>query len=91
MIFALILVDIETTKKQNIERGLKGGHKVPDDFIEYVYDKQFKNIGRYSAVLKPDSFYIIHNNNKKYKFYKFKDGQIFKRSVDKYVPVVRNK
>lgn len=91
VIFALILVDIETTKRQNIERGQKGGHQVPEDFIQYVYDKQFKNISRYSGVLRPDNFYIIHNKNKKYKFYKFEDGQMFRRNVDKYVPVVRSK
>jgi predicted ABC-type ATPase len=87
IVFCLVLVDLATTKKQNLERGKAGGHQVPDDFIEYVYDKQFKNIRRYSEELKPENFYIIHNKNKKYKFLKFKDGKIWKRKVDTYVPV----
>lgn len=86
IIYILILVDIETTRRQNFERGQKGGHTVPDDFIKYVYDKQFQNLRRYSEVLKPDNFYIIHNKNKRYKFYKFENGEVLKRKVDKYVP-----
>jgi len=87
IIFCMILVDIETTRKQNLERGKMGGHQVPDDFIQYVYDKQFKNIRKYSEELNPENFYIIHNKNMKYKFLKFKDGQMWKRKVDTYVPV----
>ena len=87
VIFCLVLVDLETTKKQNLERGKSGGHQVPDDFIQYVYDKQFKNIRKYSEELKPDNFYIIHNKNKKYKFLKFKDGKMWRRKVSNYVPI----
>ena len=87
IIFILMVVDIETTRKQNKERGQLGGHEVPDDFIQYVYNKQFKSISSYSRNLNLDNFYLIHNKNKKYKFYKFKDNMIYKRKVDKYVPI----
>ena len=87
IIYCMILVDLNTTKRQNLERGKAGGHQVPDDFIQYVYTRQFQNIRKYSEELNPDNFYIIHNKNKKYKFLKFQDGKMWKRKVDTYVPI----
>ena len=89
VIFILILIDIETSKKQNIKRGNIGGHLVDDDYIDYVYSTQLQTTKNYLKYIKPDNFYVVLNKDGKYKYYKFDNGELKKRKVDKYVSFMR--
>lgn len=90
VIFILMLIDLETSKKQNLRRGEMGGHMADEDYIDFVYQRQLHTTKDYVKILKPDNFYLILNNLGKYKFYKFsKEGELLKRKVDKYVPFIK--
>jgi hypothetical protein len=41
----------------------------------------------YSKLLNPDNYYIVYNLEGKYKYYQYKDGKMYKRKVDKYLPI----
>lgn len=87
ILFIQVLVDLETSKKQNAERGKKGGHKVDDDYIDFVYSRQYQNMIDYSKLLEPHGFYVVFNKSGKYKYFKLVNGKLYKRKVDSYVPV----
>jgi predicted ABC-type ATPase len=90
VIFILMLIDLETSKKQNLMRGEMGGHMADDDYVDFVYQRQYHTTKDYLNILKPDEFYIVLNKNGKYKFYKFdKSGELLKRKVDKYVSFIK--
>ena len=88
VMFILILIDIETAKIQNSKRGNIGGHLVDDDYIDYVYSTQLRTTKDYVNYIKPDSFYVVLNKDGKYKYYKFDNGELKKRKVDKYVSFI---
>ncbi len=89
VIFILILIDIDTAKLQNIKRGNIGGHLVDDDYIDYVYSTQLRTTKDYVKYIKPDAFYVVLNKGGKYKYYKFDNGELKKRKVDKYVSFIK--
>jgi len=89
VIFILILIDIETSKQQNIKRGNIGGHLVDDDYIDFVYSTQLQTTKNYLKYIKPDNFYVVLNKEGKYKYYKFDNGELKKRKVDKYVSFMK--
>lgn len=86
LVFILMLIDLQTAKNQSIIRFKKGGHKVEQDYIEFVYSRQLRTTKDFLNYLKPDVFYIVNNKDGKYKFFKHTGGEILKRKVDKYVP-----
>lgn len=90
VIFILILIDLDTAKDQNLSRFKKGGHKVDQDYIDFVYSKQLKTTKDFLKYLDPDSFYIVNNKDGKYKYFKHTGGEILKRKVDKYIPFKNN-
>lgn len=89
IMFILILIDIETAKAQNKKRGMTGGHTADDDYIDYVYSNQLQTTRNYLKYVKPDSFYVVLNKDGNYKYYKFDNGELKKRKVDKYVSFLR--
>jgi len=89
VIFILILIDLSTAKKQNLTRGEMGGHKADEDYIDYVYSTQLQTTKSYLKYIKPDSFYVVLNKDGKYKYYKFDNGKLKKRKVDKYVSFIK--
>lgn len=89
VIFILILIDVDTAKQQNIKRGNIGGHLVDDDYIDFVYSTQLQTTKNYLKYIKPDSFYVVLNKDGKYKYYKYDNGELKKRKVDKYVSFMR--
>ena len=79
-----------------IRHGNKNRERVADDsYVETVYQKQFHNMIEYINELDPKNYYMVFNHKPvkmlryldKYKFYKFKNGHLLKRKVDKYVPI----
>ena len=89
IIFILILIDIDTAKSQNKKRGMTGGHLVDDDYIDYVYSTQLHTTKNYLKYIKPDNFYVVLNKDGNYKYYKFDNGELKKRKVDKYVSFMK--
>lgn len=89
IIFILLLIDLETTKKFNIERGNVGGHEADDDYIDFVYNTQNQTTKKYIKTLKPENFYIVLNRgiDKSYRYYKHTGKEILKRKIDKYIPI----
>ena len=87
LIFILVLVDLDTAKKQNIKRSELGGHMADEDYIDYVYSRQLSTTKGFLKFLRPDNFYIVMNNKGKYKYFKHTGDKILKRKVDKYVPI----
>jgi predicted ABC-type ATPase len=89
VIFILLLIDLETTKKFNIKRGEMGGYQADDDYIDFVYNIQNQTTKNYIKSLKPESFYIVLNRglDKSYKYFKHTGKEILKRKVDKYIPI----
>ena len=89
IMFILILIDIETAKAQNKKRGMTGGHTADDDYIDYVYSNQLQTTRNYLKYVKPDAFYVVLNKDGNYKYYKFDNGELKKRKVDKYVSFMK--
>jgi predicted ABC-type ATPase len=89
IIFILILIDVDTAKTQNKKRGMTGGHLVDDEYIDYVYSTQLQTTKNYLKYIKPDNFYVVLNKDGNYKYYKFDNGELKKRKVDKYVSFLR--
>jgi predicted ABC-type ATPase len=89
LLFILILIDVDTAKKQNVVRGMTGGHLADDEYINHVYSTQLMTTKSYLKYLKPDSFYVVLNKDGKYKYYKFENGELKKRKVDKYVSFLK--
>ena len=87
LIFILVLVDLETAKKQNLRRGEIGGHMADQEYIEYVYSKQLSTTKGFLKFLRPDNFYIVMNKEGKYKYFKHTGDKILRRKVDRYVPI----
>jgi len=83
IIFIQIMVDIETAKRQNLQRN----RTVDEYYIDFVYSRQHQNMKDYSKLLNPDNYYIVYNLEGKYKYYQYKDGKMYKRKVDKYLPI----
>jgi predicted ABC-type ATPase len=89
IIFILILIDVDTAKAQNKKRGMTGGHLVDDEYIDYVYSTQLQTTKNYLKYIKPDNFYVVLNKDGNYKYYKFDNGELKKRKVDKYVSFLK--
>lgn len=89
IMFILILIDVETAKRQNTARGMTGGHLADDEYIDHVYSTQLMTTKSYLKFLKPDAFYVVLNKEGNYKYYKFEDGKLKKRKVDKYVSFLK--
>ena len=89
IMFILILIDIETAKAQNKKRGMTGGHTADDEYIDYVYSNQLQTTRNYLKYVKPDAFYVVLNKDGNYKYYKFDNGELKKRKVDKYVSFMK--
>lgn len=89
LLFILILIDVGTAKKQNVVRGMTGGHLADDEYIDHVYSTQLMTTKSYLRYLKPDSFYVVLNKDGKYKYYKFENGELKKRKVDRYVSFMK--
>lgn len=83
IVFIQVMVDIETAKRQNLQRN----RTVDEYYIDFVYSRQHQNMKDYSKLLTPDNYYIVYNIQGKYKYYQYKDGRLYKRKVDKYLPV----
>lgn len=89
IVFILILIDVETAKAQNRKRGMTGGHTADDEYIDHVYSTQLQTTKSYLKYVKPDAFYVVLNKGGSYKYYKFDNGELKKRKVDKYVSFIR--
>lgn len=89
IMFILILVDVETAKYQNRKRGISGGHLADDEYIDHVYSTQLMTTKSYLKYVKPDAFYVVLNKDGKYKYYKYDNGELKKRKVDKYVSFLK--
>ena len=89
IMFILILIDVETAKLQNKKRGMTGGHTADDEYIDYVYSNQLQTTRNYLKYVKPDAFYVVLNKGGSYKYYKFDNGELKRRKVDKYVSFIK--
>ena len=89
VMFILILIDVDTAKSQNRKRGMTGGHLADDEYIDYVYSTQLQTTKSYLKILKPESFYVVLNKDGNYRYYKFVDGELRKRKVDRYVSFIK--
>lgn len=91
IIFILLLIDLQTSKDFNIKRGEMGGHLVDDDYIDFVYNTQNQTTKNYIKYLKPESFYVVLNRgvDKSYRYYKHDGQQLYKRKMNKYIPILK--
>lgn len=87
IVFIHMITDIETAKKQNLQRD----RKVDDDYLEYAHKEQFKNMSRFNREIQPEKYYVVLNINNKYKFLQYRNGHLLKRKVDKYVPIKKTR
>lgn len=85
VIFIHLVAPLETSLKQNLQRD----RNVDDEYIKFVYDRQYHNLEDFANLLRPDNYYIVTNFEGKYKFHKYEYGRMLKRKVDKYVPMVK--
>ena len=81
IIFIHLVGPLELSLKQNQIRD----RQVDPEYIKFSYQNQFPNMKTYSSQLNPDAYYIVYKKDNQYKFYKYKDGEILKRKVDKYI------
>lgn len=87
--YTIIFIHVMGTKDLSLKQNKERKRNVDINYINTSYQNQFKNM-KYFSKLKPDSYYIIYNLDGKYKFLKY-DGKLYKRKVDKYVPLKENK
>lgn len=80
IIYIHLIGTLDLSLKQNSQRS----RNVDDDFLRHSYHSQFKNMNFFSS-LNPNKYYIVYNIDGKYKFMQYKDGELLKRKVDKYV------
>ena len=76
-----LLGELDTALKQNKQRE----RNVPEDILIQYYKKSQSLISKYSSELNPDNYYIILNLNNRYEFFKYENGKLLGRKVDKYV------
>jgi predicted kinase len=81
VLFIHLIGTLEMSLKQNQMRD----RQADPEYIEFSYKTQFPNMKTYFDQLKPDAYYLVYNKEGKYKFYKFSNGKLLKRKVDKYV------
>lgn len=82
VVFIHLMGSLELSLKQNTERD----RNVDKDYIKNSYMSQMDNIQYFSNIARKD-YYIIYNIDKKYKYMKYIDGKMYRRKVDKYVPL----
>lgn len=85
IIFIHLIGDLDMSLRQNKQRD----RQVDVDYIKFAYENQFSSMKMYSN--KSDGYYIVYNLDGKYKFFKYKDGKMMRRKVDKYVPMNESK
>lgn len=83
IIFIHIIIELNNAIKNNQSRD----RQVDDEYLKFVYNRQYQNMIDYDRLLNPESYYIVYNIGFKYKFYKYKDRKMYKRKVDKYLPL----
>lgn len=81
ILFIHLFGPLDLSLKQNLQRD----RQVDPEFIEFSYNTQFSNMKIYYEQLNPDGYYVVYNKEGKYKFYKYVNGKLLKRKVDKYV------
>lgn len=80
VIYIHLMGTLDLSLKQNSQRS----RNVDDEFLKLAYQTQFKNMKFFSS-LNPNKYYIVYNIDGKYKFMQYKDGELLKRKVDKYI------
>lgn len=80
IIFIHIMGTLDLSLKQNSQRK----RNVDDAYLKHAYYAQFKNM-KFFSELNPNKYYIVYNIDGKYKFMQYKDGNLLKRKVDKYI------
>ena len=55
IIFVLILIDLNTAKKQNAMRGERGGHTADEDYIDFFYSRQLHTTKDFIKLLKHEN------------------------------------
>jgi predicted ABC-type ATPase len=86
VIFIVMLIESSEAKKRNILRGEKGGHLVPDDYIEQVYNNQREKTKKYIKNLNYENFYVVLVKDRGFKYYKHTGNDLLVHKNDKYVP-----
>lgn len=77
-LFFVWLNSIDLAKERVANRVSKGGHNIPKDVIERIYDKGIKNFAIYAREV--DSWYIYDNSGPEY--------QLVAKSIDKEVEIL---
>ena len=85
VIFVHLIAPLDISLLQNLQRD----RNVDEDYIRFVYDRQWHSMKDYARLLRPDNYYIVTNFTGKYKFHRYEDGKMMKRKVDQYVPMVK--
>jgi predicted kinase len=80
IIFIQLITDLETAKRRNLQRD----RNADEVYIDFTNSRLSQNMELYSNFLKPESYYLVDTTSE-YNFFKFQDGQILKRSFDKYI------
>lgn len=80
IIYIHLMGTLDLSLKQNSQRK----RNVDDDFLKLAYSSQYKNMSFFDS-LNPNKYYIVYNIDGKYKFMQYKNGELLKRKVDKYI------
>ena len=82
--YKIIFIHIVSPFQQSIKQNLLRDKRVDPKYIEFSYHTQYRNMQIYKE-MNPDAYYVIYNKEGKYVFYKFNNGKLLKRKVDKYI------
>jgi predicted kinase len=82
--YKVIFIHLVGPLKQSIKQNIERERRVDPDYIEFSYSTQYRNMQTYRE-MNPDAYYVVYNKEGKYVFYRFVDGKLLKRKVDRYV------
>jgi len=84
--YTVLIIQVMGTLDLSIKQINNRERKIPFDYLKNSYDKQYTNM-KYFSNLDIDKYYIVYNNDGKYKYMKYDGINMYKRKVDRYIPL----
>jgi predicted kinase len=82
--YKIIFIHLVGPYHQSLKQNIQRDRKVDPDYIQFSYQTQHRNMQTYKE-MNPDAYYVVYNKEGKYVFFKFVNGKLLKKKVDRYV------
>lgn len=82
--YKVVFIRLRSELNKIVQQNLQRDRTVPIAYQMDSYTKSYKVNSTFEK-MKPDTYYVVVDNNRKYDFYKLENGQLLKHKGDKYV------